>query len=133
MKICIPTADDRGLDAALAQHFGQAPFLTMVDVDSGDLKVVRNPGCHSKSYQCHHVPLLTAHGVDAVACLRLGKRAQTSLRASGIEVLAVPGDMAVGAIAALSKAGELLPAQLGGCRGHHAEGHGGGHHCHHHS
>jgi predicted Fe-Mo cluster-binding NifX family protein len=31
MKICIPTHGDEGLEAAVAGHWGRAPFFTLVD------------------------------------------------------------------------------------------------------
>ena len=118
MKICIPTNDDAG--HSVAEHFGRAPFLTMLDVASGDAKIVRNPGCHSQSRACHHIPILEAHGVEAVVCSRMGRRAASSLRASGIEVLAAPAEASVEVISARARAGELRPAtETSGCSGGH--------------
>ena len=33
MKICIPTADNNGMDAKASAHFGSAPYYTVVDTD----------------------------------------------------------------------------------------------------
>jgi predicted Fe-Mo cluster-binding NifX family protein len=127
MKICIPTNDDAG--HSVAEHFGRAPFLTMLDVASGNAKVVRNPGCHSHSGECHHIPILEAHGVEAVVCSRVGRRASSNLRASGIEVLAAPAEASVEAIFAGARAGELRPATVsGGSGGRCGREHGHAHH-----
>jgi predicted Fe-Mo cluster-binding NifX family protein len=32
-RIVIPTSDENGLDAQLAEHFGRAPYFTIVDLD----------------------------------------------------------------------------------------------------
>lgn len=107
MKICIPTIDDAEFEGILAEHFGRAPFLTMVDVPKGEVQVVRNPGCHSQAHECHHIPVLASHDVQAIVCRRLGRRALSSLNASGINVFEAPTDASVGRVAALMKSGEL--------------------------
>jgi predicted Fe-Mo cluster-binding NifX family protein len=33
LRIVIPTLDENGLDAQLAEHFGRAPYFTVVDLD----------------------------------------------------------------------------------------------------
>jgi len=110
MKICIPTADEGGLDARLARHFGKAPYLTMLEVGSERARVVRNPNCHDRRRQCHHVPVLAAHGVDALVSHGLGRRASDSLRAAGISLLEAPEDATVANIAALMMVGDLKPS-----------------------
>ncbi|MGF1507863.1 MAG: NifB/NifX family molybdenum-iron cluster-binding protein [Myxococcota bacterium] len=107
MKICIPTIDDAGFEGILAEHFGRAPFLTMVDVSNGKVRALHNPGCHSRAHECHHIPVLAAHDVQAVVCRRMGRRALASLNASGIDVFEVPMNASVGRVAALMKSGEL--------------------------
>lgn len=92
MKLCIPSGDDRGLESTAFGHFGSAPFFTMVDVESGGLKVVQNPECHDRHRSCHHVQILAAHDVDAVVCRNIGRRAYDGLRAAGIDVLVPPRD-----------------------------------------
>jgi predicted Fe-Mo cluster-binding NifX family protein len=97
MRICIPTEDDRGLESRAFDHFGSAPFFTMVDVESGQLEVVRNPGCqdhnrvHHDHQPRHHVDELTSHGIDALVCNGVGRQAFAALRKAGIDVL-VPAD-----------------------------------------
>jgi len=91
MKICIPTQDDLGLDSTAFTHFGSAPFFTLVDIESGGLKVVRNPECHENHSSCHHVPLLQAHAVEAVVCEGIGRRAAAGLREAAIDVLVSAG------------------------------------------
>ncbi len=95
MKICIPTANNQGLEATVFHHFGSAPFFTMVDTGTGQSKIVRNPACGDRPHMCHHIDILKAHGVQAVACSTLGRRAMTALREAGVDVLGpVQGDVA---------------------------------------
>lgn len=136
MKICIPTKDNRGLASRAYGHFGSAPFLAMVDVDSGWLEVVGNQDHHHRPHSCHHVDALRALDVDAVICAGVGRRAFTALREAGIDVL-VPEHSTVaqivetvrlGGIRRLSAAEACSGGRTGAGRGAGVEhGHG---HCH---
>ena len=46
MRICIPTMGEGGMNEAICQHFGRAPTFTMIDLDSGDIKVLPNVSEH---------------------------------------------------------------------------------------
>ncbi len=50
MRIVIPTLNERGLDAQLSEHFGRAPFFTVVDLDeeghATDQKTIANESEH---------------------------------------------------------------------------------------
>ena len=53
MKIAVATEDNRGLEAALSQHFGRCPYYILVDVDDneiGEVKAFENPfyGSHGQ-------------------------------------------------------------------------------------
>ncbi len=104
MKICIPTESDDGLAALVAGHWGRAPFLTLVDTDSGEVAVLANAphGEHS----CAPGEPLAARGVEAVVCPGAGKRAVATLQAAGIRVLLTNALRADEALAA-ARRGEL--------------------------
>jgi predicted Fe-Mo cluster-binding NifX family protein len=87
MKICIPTEDDQGLDSRLCGHFGSAPFFALADTDSGDVEIKPNPGRHHGHGKCEPVERIDANRTDAVVCQGMGKRAVSSLRRAGVEVL----------------------------------------------
>jgi predicted Fe-Mo cluster-binding NifX family protein len=127
MKICIPTNDDRGLESELCTHFGSAPFFVVTNAEHPVPKVVQNPQCHDHAGSCHHVPLLASHGIDAVVCGGMGRRAVSGLREAGIDVLVTSG-RTVSQIVDAVNAGETRPLSAddacGGGRGH---GHGAGH------
>jgi len=49
-RIVIPTLDKNGLDAQLSEHFGRAPYFTVIDVDENgrvtDQKTIANESEH---------------------------------------------------------------------------------------
>lgn len=118
MRICIPTEDDRGSESRVFNHFGTAPFFTIVDVETSRLEVVTTDG-HHRQQRDHHIPELKAHHVSAVVCDRIGKRACAALRHAGIDVLAAVGGTVSDVLKAVN-AGEtstILPADACGGRG----------------
>lgn len=118
MKICIPTTSDLGLEAPLSEHFGRAPFYSVLDVKTERVKTIRNPDCHRNPGSCHHLPLLKAQGVDAVACARLGRRAHRAMIGEGIAVLSAT-QSTVAQVLEAARAGELSAAsEPRGCDGH---------------
>ncbi len=133
MKLCIPTLDDRGLEATPSDHFGSAPFFTFVDTDTGEVQAIRNDNSHHAHGACRPLRALDAHPVEAIVCRGLGRRALSRLEGDGIQVfVTLKGD--VGASVDAFKDGRLrllTPDQA--CRGHDG-GHGGGHgHAHAHT
>jgi predicted Fe-Mo cluster-binding NifX family protein len=143
MKICVPSHDDAGLESTMFDHFGTAPYYTIVDVESGELEVMGNPDCHGAQHECHHAGHLKARGVDVVVSSGMGRRALSGLRDAGIRVLVVDTNRVADAVNAV-KTGYAQPlsedqacggghegGHEGGCgeHGHHHEhGHGHGHH-----
>ncbi len=128
MRICIPTDGEEGLEAAVAGHLGRAPFLTLVDTETGEVAVL--PSAPHGEGHCNPTGPLEGRRVDAILCSGVGRGAVVALEKAGIKVLVTQAqrvDEAVealrsGAVRALS-AGE---ACLG--LGHHGEGGG---HCNH--
>ncbi len=86
MKLCIPTIDDRGLAGRLPDHFGSAPYFTLVEVESGQAEVVRNLHGEHEPGTCHSAEALRGYGVGAVVCHGLGRRAFGRLRNMGLPV-----------------------------------------------
>ena len=46
MKIVVPTAEDCGVDARVAEHFGRAGFYAVVDTDSNAVRMQPNLSHH---------------------------------------------------------------------------------------
>ncbi|MGC9520257.1 MAG: NifB/NifX family molybdenum-iron cluster-binding protein [Anaerolineae bacterium] len=77
MRIAVSSADNRGLDGAVAYHFGRCPYFTFVDVDDGVIQsvdVVENP--HFANHQPGAVPgFVHQQGADMIIAGGMGRRA----------------------------------------------------------
>ena len=72
-------------------HFGSAPFFTLVDIDGGHVEVIDNSSTSHQHGQCNPTSHLEGKQVDAVICRGMGRRAVSRLLASGIDVLVADG------------------------------------------
>jgi predicted Fe-Mo cluster-binding NifX family protein len=108
MRLCIPTLDDRELAAAVSLHFGNAPFFTVVDTETGRCETVGNDHARHQPGRCDAAGQLDPLAVDAVLCSGLGRRALGRLANRGLEVFlaAVPD---VAAALETYRSGELEP------------------------
>lgn len=131
MKVCIPTMGDKGLDEQVGAHFGRVPTYTIVDVETGDVRVIKNNTTHMGG--TGYAPdLIQDKGADVMLCGGLGRKAIQMFQEMGIMVY-------VGATGKVSdaiemwKAGKLQVATSEtACQQHDfkGEGHGDGkHHC----
>ena len=81
MKICVPTRDDRGLDAETFGHVGGAPYYTVADTDTGKLLAIRGGHEHGHGHGhegCGPGARIRSLDVDTVVCTDIGRRAGTS-------------------------------------------------------
>ena len=81
MRICIPTHGDEGLRAEVAGHLGRAPFLTLIDTESGELAVI--PNAPHQDGHCHPTASLEGRGVEAIVCSGVGRRAVAAIETAG--------------------------------------------------
>ncbi len=123
MRICIPTADDSGLESRLHGHFGSAPFLAFADTESGTVDVMPRAGHHHGHGQCQPVACIDIERTDAVVCRGMGKRALASLRKEGLEVWITSAATVRGAVAE-ARSGRLEKLSVDtACGGHETEPH----------
>jgi predicted Fe-Mo cluster-binding NifX family protein len=126
MKLCIPTEDSAGLDARVYEHFGSAPFFTVVDTDTEDIELVNNRDLAHPHGACNPVSSIESRAIDAVVCGGLGKRALARLQQAGFKVyLSQAGT--VRDVVAEQRGGTLREATIEEACGGHAHGHGQGH------
>jgi len=87
MKIALPTMTEEGLEATISSHFGQTPFFTYVDSDTGEVSCEPNGG-HIQAPEGMQTPAqaITAKEAGAVICGGLGSRAVEMLAKAGIQV-----------------------------------------------
>jgi predicted Fe-Mo cluster-binding NifX family protein len=122
MKICIPTHGNEGLEAAVAGHWGRAPFLTLVDTESGEVAVLTNAP-HGEGH-CHPTGPLEGRGVEAVLCSGVGRRAVAALEEAGIRVLVTQAQRVDEAVEALRSGAVHVLGASEACGGHQGEGGG---------
>ena len=130
MKLCIPTTDGRGLAAAVASHFGSAPYFTLIDSETGRAEVVANDHEHEHQHlhgsgACHSADALRSLGIEAILCRGLGRRAFARFAGEGVAVFVIE-DADAGRAVDSFRAGRatLLTARdaCGGGRRHGREG-----------
>jgi predicted Fe-Mo cluster-binding NifX family protein len=126
MKICIPSDGNEGLEAAVAGHFGRAPFLTLVDTESGEVAVLANTP-HGEGH-CNPMASLEGSGVEAILCSGVGRRAVAALEGAGIRVLVTEAQRVDQAVQALRDGAVHALGVSEACGGHHGEGGGNCHH-----
>ena len=85
MRVAIPTADDRGFDSTVFEHFGKAPYFTVVDTETGQADAEPNRGQHQGGTQSP-AEIIAESGVDAILCGGLGRRAVRLFGDEGIQV-----------------------------------------------
>jgi predicted Fe-Mo cluster-binding NifX family protein len=89
-RIVIPSEDQNGLDAYLAEHFGRAPYFTVVDIDDdgnvSNVKPVLNISEHRGGVGVapHHILALQP---NAVIVYDMGMRAIDIFRNARVKVL----------------------------------------------
>jgi predicted Fe-Mo cluster-binding NifX family protein len=118
MLICLPTGGDAGLDDTVNEHFGSAPCFTLVDTDTGEVRILSNANERHEHGACHPLDQLTQYKIDCVVCGGMGRRAIQMLRSSGIAVYS--SDRAtVRDIVEQAKRGELVEMDpTAACAGH---------------
>ena len=85
MKVCIPTMGSSGMDEALCQHFGRAPTFTVIDLDTGKVKILRNVSEHMGGSGIPAETIL-AEGVQVMIVGGLGPKAVSAFSQAGVDV-----------------------------------------------
>ena len=83
--LCIPTDGPGGLDDRVGEHFGRVPAYTMVDTETGDVRVVENTSEHAGGVGLP-AEILANLGIDVLLCQGAGRRALQILSEKGIQV-----------------------------------------------
>lgn len=127
MRICLPTTADDGTDTPVSEHFGRAPFYTVVDTDTDAVETVENTSKH-RGGTGSPPELVAGLDVDAVLTDHVGKGAITRFDRHGIEVYGDASGTVADAVAAW-EAGDLprITLENVGEFGHGDHDHGHGH------
>jgi len=105
VRICFPASENRGLESPLAATFGGAPWLLIVDSESGDSEAIE-----TAAGACRAEPVV----IDLVVCRGMGRGLFERLTGQGIPVYGTRA-MHVGAALADYRAGGAVRLGSGGC------------------
>lgn len=92
-KIILPTETHTGVNAPLAQHFGRAPYFTVVDLEEGKVTMVMavtNTSEHVGGTGSPH-DVLTRLQPKAIVVYGMGPRGIMAFQNAGIKVLKAVG------------------------------------------
>ncbi len=128
MKICIPTEDEKGLEATVSGHFGRAAYFAFVDSETKAVEFVMNTDTGHDHGRCTGAALAASKRPEAVLTSGMGQGAFKLLTSYGAHVYRAPGAKLGEAIDgfASGSAEELVSSEAAG---HHHEGKA--HHAHH--
>ncbi len=84
-KIAVPTNDERGLEAEVAEHFGRCLTYTLLNEKGEVIEIINNVSEHMGGTGLPP-ELMKKHGADVLLCKELGPRAIDLCRELGIEV-----------------------------------------------
>ena len=95
MKIGIPVVE-KDMNSMMDSRFGRCPYFVIVDSETGEGKVIENPGATASSGAgVRAVETLINAGVEAIITSEVGPNAAAMLEESGIKVLRSPSGLKV--------------------------------------
>lgn len=95
MKVCIPVAENKGLESIPYNHFGTAPFFLIYDLGNEKVKVIENGDLHHSHGMCQPLKALGGEVVDAILVGGIGAGALMKLNNQGIKVYRVTDETVV--------------------------------------
>lgn len=121
-RIIVPTVDESGLNAQLAEHFGRAPYFAVVELtDKGEVlnvKTVPDVGEHAGGIGYTHDNILKLRP-NAIIVYGMGPRGLNTFQSAGVAVLKANANTVKEVIAAYKD--DTLQELTEGC--HHARHH----------
>jgi len=121
-RIVVPTVDESGLNAQLAEHFGRAPYFAVVELtDNGEVpnvKTVPNVGEHAGGMGYTHDNILELRP-NAIIVYGMGPRGLSTFQSAGVAVLKANANTVKEIVAAYKD--DKLQELTEGC--HHAHHH----------
>jgi Uncharacterized conserved protein len=109
-RIVIPVENNLGINAQVAQHFGQAPYFALVELNAGQIakvEIEKNTSEHMGGTGDPHGSILSLRPTAIVACA-MGPGAKFCFQDAGVEVLQAKGNT-VHEIISNYKNGDLEP------------------------
>lgn len=130
MKICVPTEDNKGLEAQVSGHFGRAPYFAFIDSETKEVEFVVNGDTGHDHGRCVGAALAAEKRPEVVITSGMGKGAFALLRSSGARVFRTEKVRLADAVDGFAggSAPELISPEAAGH--HHAGQHSPGAHEH---
>ncbi len=75
------------MSAKVYEHFGSAPYFTIVDIENAAIEILDNTNSHHMHGMCQPMDALNGKKIDAVISGGMGARAVNKLNQGGIKVL----------------------------------------------
>ena len=120
-RVIVPTQNQQGLDARLAEHFGRAPYYTIVELDENEevssVKTVPNVGEHAGGMGYSHDHILE-YKPTALIVYGMGPRGLMTFQSAGVAVLKANADT-VSEVVSAYKSDALLELTEGCELAHH--------------
>jgi predicted Fe-Mo cluster-binding NifX family protein len=95
-RVIVPVEDKNGLDARIAEHFGRAPFYTVVTLDEErnveGVETVENKGEHFGGHGCHMHDQLFRLKPNAIITYDMGPRGLWGFQDAGVAVIKASAD-----------------------------------------
>ncbi len=124
-KVIVPTEDQQGLNARIAEHFGRAPYYTIIELEENgevsNVKTVPNVGEHAGGTGLSHDNILE-HKPTALIVYGMGPKGLTSFQDAGVAVLKANADTVSEVISAY-KNDSLIELTEGCENAHHKDEH----------
>lgn len=92
MKVCFPVQQDHGMESAVYNHFGSAPFFMVVDTDTNTVNAINNRDQHHVHGACNPLKALDNQKIDAVVVGGIGGGALSRLNQNGVKVYRAQGE-----------------------------------------
>lgn len=89
MRVCVPVAENKGLESVAYGHFGSAPYFLIYDLDKEEIKVIENDDLHHAHGMCQPLKALGGETVDAILVGGIGAGALMKLNNQGVRVYQV--------------------------------------------
>ena len=120
-RVIVPTQNQQGLDARVAEHFGRAPYYTIVELDETEevssVKTVPNVGEHAGGMGYSHDHILE-YKPTALIVYGMGPRGLMTFQSAGVAVLKANADT-VSEVVSAYKSDALLELTEGCELAHH--------------
>jgi predicted Fe-Mo cluster-binding NifX family protein len=92
-RIVIPVQNNQGSESKVAQHFGQAPYFALIELDAAKIakvEIEKNTSTHMGGTGDPHGSILSLRPTAIVAC-GMGPGAKNCFEGAGVQVLQAIG------------------------------------------